>query len=129
MAVEASSLADATPMQWEDVTHAAASRMVASGDATMASSLASTVALALDGAAFHAGHDVIRRGHAAVVRDLAGIEQCQDVGMLQLGGDADLEEEARGRQAGGEFVPQDLERHLSVMPNVAGPRLSAPGSG
>jgi hypothetical protein len=50
----------------------------------------------------------------------ARIVQRQDMGMLQVGGDLDLPEEPLRPQHGGEFGLEHLDRHLPVVPEVAG---------
>ena len=49
---------------------------------------------------------------------LARVEQRQDVGMVQLGGEADLGEEALAAEDGGEFRTQHLERDVPVVPEI-----------
>ena len=85
------------------------------------------LALALEagaeGLAFHVGHDVIEetstRAVARVPR-LSRVEQRQQVGVLQVGGDADLGQEAFGAEDGGELGAEDLEGHLAVVLEVVG---------
>ena len=48
------------------------------------------------------------------------IEQRQNVGMLQVGGDLNLLEEPLGAQHGGQLGPEDLDRHFSVVFEVLG---------
>jgi hypothetical protein len=61
-------------------------------------------------------------GHAVVVEPvgLAGIEQRQDVRVLQLRGDFDLAEEPVAAQGGGDFRTQHLDRHLAAVLHVLG---------
>ena len=48
----------------------------------------------------------------------AGVEERQDVGMLQRGGGLDFHHEPLGADDGGELRLQDLERHLAVVLEV-----------
>ena len=61
-------------------------------------------------------------GHHEPVEPVAfaGIEQGQDMGMLQPGGDLDFPEEPLAAEGGGDLGPEDLHRHLAVMPQVFG---------
>ena len=52
------------------------------------------------------------------IGDRTGVEERQDVGMLQLGGGPDLGEEALGAELGGEIGMQQLDRHLAVVLEV-----------
>ncbi len=64
---------------------------------------------------------------------LTGVEQRQDVRMLQIGRGANLAQEPLGAEDGGEFRLEDLERHAPVVAHVvreidrrhpAGPELA-----
>ena len=67
------------------------------------------------GLAFDVRHDVIQEP----VR-FAGIEQRQQVGVLQVGGDPDLGQEPLGAEDRGEFGPQHLERDLPLVLQILG---------
>ena len=62
------------------------------------------------GLALDERHDVVEDA----VR-LARVVQAEDVGVLQVGGDPDLAEEAVGADGGGELGPQDLDRDLAAV--------------
>jgi len=59
------------------------------------------------------GHDVEDRA-----LDLTGVEQRQDVRVLQVGGEPDLLKEALGSDHRRQLGPQDLEGDLTVVPQV-----------
>ena len=63
----------------------------------------------------HVRHDVVEEAVG-----VAGVEQRQDVRVLQLRGDLDFAEEARRPQRGGEILAQHLDRHLAMMLEVLG---------
>jgi len=50
---------------------------------------------------------------------LARVEQRHDMRVCQVRGDPDLAEEPLRAQGGGELRPEDLDRHLAVVPLVA----------
>ena len=56
------------------------------------------------GLALDEGHDV-----EELTCGLAGVEQGQDVGVLELGGESDLAQEPLGAEHGGELGAEDLE--------------------
>ncbi len=64
--------------------------------------------------AFHVRHDEEQSSSR-----LTGIEQRQDVRMLQLGGDLDLAEESRSADRRGEILAQHLERDVAFVLHVA----------
>jgi hypothetical protein len=58
---------------------------------------------------------------------LAGVEEGKDAGVLEVGGDPDLLEEALGPQGGGQVGAEDLQGHLPFMAEVCaavGPELT-----
>lgn len=63
---------------------------------------------------FHEGHRVEEKGPSARV-DLSGVEDREDVGMLQAGREPDLALESLGADREGDFRKQHLERHGSVV--------------
>ncbi len=65
--------------------------------------------------ALHVRHHVVDESV-----DLPGVVQRQDVGVLQVCGDADLVQEPFGAQGGRELGTQDLERDLSPVSQVLG---------
>ena len=67
------------------------------------------------GLAFHVRHDVIEEALC-----LARVQEREDVGMLQLGGDFDLAEEAVFTQRRGELRPEYLHRDPAVVLHVLG---------
>ena len=67
------------------------------------------------GLALDVGHHVVEEAVG-----VAGVEQAQDVGMLQPGGDLDLAGEPLGAERGGQLGAQDLHRHLAVVLQVLG---------
>ena len=78
-----------------------------------------------EGLAVHVGHDVVEKGRSfALLRTrfarLAGVEQRQDVRMLEPRRDVDLAGEAVGAERGGELGPEDLHRHLALVLQVLG---------
>src|SRR6185295_15178056 len=62
---------------------------------------------------FDEGHDVVR----GVIR-LAGIDESEDVGMLQGGGGLDFPHEPVGSDHRSELGPEHLDRHLTVVLEV-----------
>ena len=66
------------------------------------------------GFAFDERHDVEQQSFR-----FAGVEQRQQVGMLQAGGDANLAEESLGAEDGAELGIEDLERDAPVVLDVA----------
>jgi hypothetical protein len=71
------------------------------------------------GLALHVGHDVVAESALTwLSRYLTGVEQAQDVGVLELGGEADLPEEALGAEDGRKVGPEHLHRNLPVMLEV-----------
>ncbi len=50
----------------------------------------------------------------------AGVEQAQDVGMLQARRDLDLAGEAFGAQRGGDLLPEDLDRNSAAVTQILG---------
>jgi hypothetical protein len=64
---------------------------------------------------FDVGHDVEHRA-----LDGAGIEQRENVRMLQLGGGFDLPEEPPDSDAHRELVMHDLDRDLAIVAHVLG---------
>ena len=67
------------------------------------------------GLPLHVGHHVEQESVG-----LPGVMQREDMGMLKIGRDLDLAEEALGTQDGGQFGLQDLHRHLAVVLQVLG---------
>ena len=65
--------------------------------------------------AFDEGHDVEERS----ARRLSGVEEREDILVLEVRGDADLGEEALDAHHRGEVGVQDLERDVSVVFEVA----------
>ncbi len=65
--------------------------------------------------AFDEGHHVPQH----VIR-ASGVEQRQDVRVLQTGGELDLLEEPLGPEHGRELGVQHLERHAPAVPHVLG---------
>ena len=63
------------------------------------------------------GHHVVQeiRADPARARDLARIDQSQDVGVLEVGGDADLAQEPFGAEHGSELGMQHLECHGAIV--------------
>ena len=61
------------------------------------------------------GHDVEQEAVG-----LARVEQRQDVGMLEIGGDLDLGQEALGADDGGELGAEHLDRDVAVVAQVVG---------
>ena len=61
----------------------------------------------------HVGHHVIEEALG-----LAGVEQRQDVRVLEPGGDADLAGEPLGAQGGGELGAEHLDRDLAIVLEV-----------
>jgi hypothetical protein len=51
---------------------------------------------------------------------VARVMQGENVGMVELGGGADLTQEAITAQGGGQFRPQHLDRHLAIVSQVVG---------
>ncbi len=68
-----------------------------------------------DGLALDERHDIIKEavGHPGVV-------QAEDVGMLELGGDADLAQEALGPDGGRQLRLEHLDGHHALVLGVAG---------
>src|SRR5713226_4645954 len=60
--------------------------------------------------ALHKRHDVIQQ-----TGGLARVEQREDMRMAELGGEADLTEEALGAQHGGQLGAQDLDGHAPLV--------------
>ncbi len=58
------------------------------------------------------GHDVVEQAAG-----LTGVDEAEDMGVLEVGGDPDLGEEALGPDYG-EFGPEDLDRDLALVPEV-----------
>jgi len=73
------------------------------------------VELAPQRLALDVGHDVVQEAGG-----LAGVEEGEDVGVLELGGGGDLLHEPLGAQDRGEVGFQDLERDLALVPEVLG---------
>ncbi len=67
------------------------------------------------GAALDVRHHVVQEPAA-----LAGIDQAQDVGMLQARRDADLAVKPFGAHRRGDLGPQDLDRDPAPVPQVLG---------
>ena len=67
------------------------------------------------GSPVHVGHDVVEEAVG-----LAGVEQRQDVRVLQPGGDADLAGEALGAEGRGELGAEHLDGDLAVVLQVVG---------
>ena len=63
----------------------------------------------------HIGHDVEQEPLR-----LAAVEERQQVGVLQVGGDADLGEEPLGAQHRAQFGVEDLEGDRALVAHVAG---------
>jgi hypothetical protein len=63
----------------------------------------------------HIGHDVVEEP-----LDLTRVEQWQNVGVAQIGGDFDLAQEAIGAHGIGQLGVQHLESHGAPVPQVAG---------
>src|SRR5688572_22180577 len=90
--------------------------------------------------AFDEGHDVVQKGRGGRVgrggrgtsrfgiatlatlpnRDHSGVEQWQDVRMLQVRGELDLLEEPVGAQDGGELGVEDLDGDLAAVLQIFG---------
>jgi hypothetical protein len=68
-----------------------------------------------EGLALDVGHDVVEEAAG-----LARVDEPQDVGVLQPGGDGDLAAEALGAEGGGELGAEDLEGDSAVMLQVLG---------
>ncbi len=66
--------------------------------------------------AFDEGHHVVE----AAAR-LTGVEQGQDVRVVQPGSDADLAEESLGAERGGELQTEHFESHWAIMAQVVSP--------
>ena len=60
-------------------------------------------------------HDVVEQ-----TVGLARVVEAQDVGVLEVGGDSDLAQEAVGAERGGELRPEHLDRDLPVVLEVPG---------
>ncbi len=94
------------------------SRIASSWDRTFSRAHEGAQRLALD-----VGHDIEQQpwvvGRGLCV-DNAAVVQRKNVRMLQVGGGADLAQEAVGADGGGQLGAQNLDRHLSLMPEVAG---------
>ena len=81
-----------------------------------------------EGLAIDQGHDVVEQRSFARQddrpaqddSDLAAIDEAEDVGVLELGGDADFAEEAITAQRGGEVGAQHLDRHLPLVADILG---------
>src|SRR3989442_1356140 len=69
--------------------------------------------LATEGLAGHVGHHIVEEPTCD-----SGIEEWQDVRVLQTGGDADLREESVSPEDRGELRSEDLQRHLALMLEV-----------
>ena len=65
--------------------------------------------------AFHIGHHVVDQAAG-----LAGIEQRQDMRVLQVGGDPDLTQEAIDPEHGGELGAQHLHGDVTVVLEIPG---------
>ena len=61
------------------------------------------------------GHDVVE-----VAIGLAGIEHREDVRVGELGRDLDFATETVGAQGGRQLGPENLDRHLALVPDVFG---------
>ena len=73
------------------------------------------VQLAAERLALDVGHDVVEEAVGG-----AGVEEGQDVGMLQCRGGRDFLNEPLGAEHGGELRLQHLERDLALVPEVLG---------
>ena len=60
--------------------------------------------------------------HDVITQPVLGarIEQRQDIGVLQLGGDLDFTKESLRRERGRDFGLQQLDGHVPAMPQVLG---------
>jgi hypothetical protein len=67
------------------------------------------------GFTLHERHDIVQK---AVRR--AGVEQRQNVRVLEIGDDPDLTEESRRAQRGCDLRAEDFERDLALVTQVAG---------
>ncbi len=65
--------------------------------------------------ALDVGHDVVEKAVGG-----AGVEQRQDVRVLEVGGGLDLDHEPLGPEHGGQLGLQDLEGHLAIVLQVLG---------
>ena len=65
-----------------------------------------------------AGHE--RHDVEQVAVRLAGIEEREDMGVLEVGGELDLGQEALGPDHGRQLGPEDLKRHAPVVPDILG---------
>jgi len=70
------------------------------------------------GVALHERHDVIEVAYPIRGVGDPGIEEREDVRVLEVGGDLDLLEEPFGPDQRGQLGGQDLERHPAVVPEV-----------
>ena len=68
-----------------------------------------------EGLALDVGHDVIEEAVG-----VARVDQAEDMGVLEPGGDLDLAGEPLGAERGGQLGAQDLHRHLAVVLQVLG---------
>ena len=85
-----------------------------------ASSCPSRASRSPQGLALDERHHVVEERAASrpVGGDLARIDEGQNVGMLQVRGDADLAQEPLGAERGGELGLQDLERDRAIVLEV-----------
>src|SRR4029434_9903572 len=67
------------------------------------------------GLAFHVWHDVVEKAVG-----IAGVEQAEDVRMLEPCGDFDFAGEALGTHRGGQVGPQHLHRDVAMMAEILG---------
>ena len=76
-----------------------------------------------EGLAIDQGHHVVEQRSVAcpgMSGDLATVDEAKNVGMLELGCDADFAEEPVTAQRGGEVGAEDLDRHLSFVADILG---------
>jgi hypothetical protein len=72
------------------------------------------------GLAFDVGHYEIGQRRAGPIVYHSGVEDGKDVGMLQAGSQLDLAEEALATLGAAQLGPDDLERHGTLVPQIAG---------
>ena len=76
-----------------------------------------------EGLAIDQGHDVVEECSFATLRApgyFAGIDEAENVGVLELGGDADFAEETVAAECGGEVGAEDLDRDPSPVADILG---------
>ncbi len=102
-----------TPWAWAYAIALATSWVIVRG--VFNSELLFPLQLVFQRLALDVGHDVVQEAFC-----FTGVDQCQDVGMIELGRDLDLVEEPLGANDRSQLRSENLHRDLAVMLRVPG---------